>query len=403
MPGAAALTGAEIVPLLQGGANVQSTAQDIANLAAANPTGANPTATAGPAAVNGSAATFMRSDGAPAIQKASSSLFGIVEVDGTTITASAGVISAVQPSGANPSGTAGPTAVNGSAATFMRSDGAPAVQKASNSQFGLVEGDGTTITIVLGVASVVNPAPSAANPTATASDVAVNGSAATFMRSDAAPAVQKGSSSAFGLTKVDNASVFAAAGVLSVAAFINYVANNFYTFWAPGTVVNSTAAGSQNTIRWCPVYIPRPVTLSALGVFVNTISGGGNLQVAIYANAAATARPTGAALASTANLSTGTSALVSGAISLAITAPGIYWIGVNCDNSVVQIRTLNATGFQSAGMVGTATEANLGSLLTGPSFTTSQTFGSWPSGPTLAESNATNIAPFAYAKIASVP
>lgn len=36
MPAAAALTGAEIVPLLQGGANVKSTAQDIANLAPAS-------------------------------------------------------------------------------------------------------------------------------------------------------------------------------------------------------------------------------------------------------------------------------------------------------------------------------------------------------------------------------
>ena len=56
-------------------------------------TGANPTATATDTAVNGSAATFMRSDAAPAVQKASSSVFGIVKVDGTTITASGGVIS----------------------------------------------------------------------------------------------------------------------------------------------------------------------------------------------------------------------------------------------------------------------------------------------------------------------
>ena len=55
--------------------------------------GANPTGTAGPSAVNGSATTFMRSDGAPAVQKASSSQFGIVEVDNVTITASSGVIS----------------------------------------------------------------------------------------------------------------------------------------------------------------------------------------------------------------------------------------------------------------------------------------------------------------------
>lgn len=60
-------------------------------------TGANPTATAGDVAVNGVATTFMRSDGAPAIQKGSSSVFGIVQVDNTTITASSGVISAAAP------------------------------------------------------------------------------------------------------------------------------------------------------------------------------------------------------------------------------------------------------------------------------------------------------------------
>jgi hypothetical protein len=59
------------------------------------PVGANPTATAGSAAVNGSASTFMRSDGAPALPVASSSVFGIAKVDNTTITASGGVISAV--------------------------------------------------------------------------------------------------------------------------------------------------------------------------------------------------------------------------------------------------------------------------------------------------------------------
>jgi hypothetical protein len=56
-------------------------------------TAANPTATAGPAAVNGVATTYMRSDGAPAIQLGSSSQAGLVQVDNTTITAAAGVIS----------------------------------------------------------------------------------------------------------------------------------------------------------------------------------------------------------------------------------------------------------------------------------------------------------------------
>lgn len=56
---------------------------------------ADPTATASDVAVNGTATTFMRSDAAPAIQKASDSQYGIVQVDGTTITATDGIISAV--------------------------------------------------------------------------------------------------------------------------------------------------------------------------------------------------------------------------------------------------------------------------------------------------------------------
>lgn len=60
----------------------------------AGSSGANPTGTAADTAVNGVATTFMRSDAAPAVQKASSSLFGIVKVDGSTITATGGVISA---------------------------------------------------------------------------------------------------------------------------------------------------------------------------------------------------------------------------------------------------------------------------------------------------------------------
>lgn len=59
------------------------------------------------------------------------------------------------PTGANPTATAGPTAVNGSASTFMRSDGAPAVQTATTGQKGLVQPDGTTISIASGVISAI--------------------------------------------------------------------------------------------------------------------------------------------------------------------------------------------------------------------------------------------------------
>jgi hypothetical protein len=63
------------------------------NVAPGVPVAANPTATAGGAAVNGSATTFMRSDAAPAVATASTSTFGVMKPDGTTETATAGVIS----------------------------------------------------------------------------------------------------------------------------------------------------------------------------------------------------------------------------------------------------------------------------------------------------------------------
>lgn len=59
-------------------------------------------------------------------------------------------------SGGNPTATAGPNAVNGSASTFLRSDGAPAIQKASNAQFGLVQADGTSLTCTSGVCSGIS-------------------------------------------------------------------------------------------------------------------------------------------------------------------------------------------------------------------------------------------------------
>jgi hypothetical protein len=84
------------------------------------PAAANPTATAGPTAINGSSASFMRADAAPPVQKASSSQFGISECDNATIACSGGVFAAA-------------TATTG--------------------QLGVVKPDGTTILVSAGVIS----------------------------------------------------------------------------------------------------------------------------------------------------------------------------------------------------------------------------------------------------------
>ncbi len=56
---------------------------------------------------------------------------------------------------ANPTATAGPTAVNGSASTFMRSDAAPKVQLGTNAAQGIVQGDTSTVSCAAGVCSAV--------------------------------------------------------------------------------------------------------------------------------------------------------------------------------------------------------------------------------------------------------
>lgn len=108
-------TGAVALKGATGGGFAQAACGDLSNAgngcSGTLPVAANPTGTAADVAVNGVATTFMRSDGAPAVQKGSDSAFGIVKVDGTTITATGGVITAT-------AGGAGCTVSGGAGAVF---------------------------------------------------------------------------------------------------------------------------------------------------------------------------------------------------------------------------------------------------------------------------------------------
>lgn len=112
--------------------------------------GANPTAAVGLTAVNGSAVSYMRSDGAPAIDQTMTptmsglwkftggiTVTGAITLDTFTfsVTGNATISGTntgdqVIPVGANPSGSAGLSAVNGSATSFLRSDSAPPISQA---------------------------------------------------------------------------------------------------------------------------------------------------------------------------------------------------------------------------------------------------------------------------------
>lgn len=123
--------------------------------------GANPSATIGAAAVNGSAQTFMRSDAAPALPATLPALNGsaLTNLNGSAIA-----------SGTVPAANGGAGAINGA----LKANGSGVVTQANCASLSDA-GSGCSAT--------------GANPTATIGASAVNGSAATFMRSDGAPAL----------------------------------------------------------------------------------------------------------------------------------------------------------------------------------------------------------------------
>jgi hypothetical protein len=91
----------------------------------------NPTATIGTSAVNGSASTPMRSDAAPAIPQCSASTFGACKVDGTTVTAVGGVLSAA-------GGSSCPTGMTCVVATGVAATDTAAIQAAVNTDYAIV-------------------------------------------------------------------------------------------------------------------------------------------------------------------------------------------------------------------------------------------------------------------------
>lgn len=160
-----------------------------------------------------------------------------------------------------------------------------------------------------------------------------------------------------------------------------YISGNWYATDGGGLLLGAAAAADR--IRLAPFVVRKTITISQLGGRLATGSAGGNCQLAIYANNAATARPTGNPLAVTGSISVTTT----GAISADITGadvtlqPGLYWSAVIVDTlgaSAVFVGSAPATGLGSI-MVGNPTLAiAISGNVGGANLLVTHTFGTWP-------------------------
>jgi hypothetical protein len=156
---------------------------------------------------------------------------------------------------------------------------------------------------------------------------------------------------------------------------VKYVSGGYY--WPQNTRLGPSATLTANKIYFASGFFPVPVTIAALGAKITTIGAAGNFQVAVYAADATTGLPTGAPLAATGNISTGSLFAASTTLASPVLFPaGYYWFAEMADNNTVKFAAIT-------------TDMNSGSTVTGTNASgigvTSQTyqgptvtFGSWP-------------------------
>lgn len=169
---------------------------------------------------------------------------------------------------------------------------------------------------------------------------------------------------------------------VDVADHPGYVTGRWYMPVLNAQVASGAAWGTAGVIRFLPFVLKERTTISDLGARIITASSGGNIQLGIYRANAASRLPTGSPVAMTGNISTTSTGSVAASCvgGNQTLEPGLCWMAVNADNTVVALQTLAGTATWASAMIGSATQANIsaGNTNTALSLSLAQAFGTWP-------------------------
>lgn len=162
----------------------------------------------------------------------------------------------------------------------------------------------------------------------------------------------------------------------SAASAAPYASGRCYT---PDGLL-STGAGTAvtaGTVYLTPGTVHKGVTIASLIVRLSTLAAGGNCQISLYKGDPVSGDPTGAPIFTSASQSTAATGIIEVATSQALTAGGVYWLGVQCDNSTAVFQAVSSTGLGFSALSGGASAASLTSANV-VGLTKTGTFGTWP-------------------------
>lgn len=174
------------------------------------------------------------------------------------------------------------------------------------------------------------------------------------------------------------------ADVPFVSTVNSYVTGSYYPLFASEGTQNYNC-NSVTTICWTTYIADQSFTISEIGGLVTTLSGGGNFQLAVYNVNAGNTAASGAALCSTASMSTAATGPLTSACAASFVKNTTYLIGVMFDNTVAKLSAPGSATLANSMRLGNPTLANIaagttwGTIVT----TTGQTFGTWPTSPAL--------------------